>query len=134
MTRRHEPSEDDRRTVRALSCYGVPHEDIATHMDMDAKTLRKHYRRELDRGTIEANAKVAATLFTMATVDKNVAAAIFWMKARGGWREKPLPDEEKKVEPTQVVIYRWASMPSGDGYVERPNPAPKRIVRDIDHE
>ena len=56
------------------------------------------------------------------------------MKARGGWREKPLPDEEKKDEPTQVVIYRWASMPSGDGYVERPNPAPKRIVRDIDHE
>ena len=70
MTRRHEPSDDDRRTVRALSGYGVPHEDIATHMDMDAKTLRKHYRRELDRGTIEANAKVAATLFTMATVTR----------------------------------------------------------------
>jgi hypothetical protein len=27
-------------------------------------------------------------LFHLATVDKNVAAAIFWMKARAGWREK----------------------------------------------
>ena len=107
MTRRHSPTEEDRRTVKALSGYGVPQEDIAIHMDMDAKTLRKHYRRELDRGTIEANAKVAQTLFTVATVDKNVAAAIFWMKARGGWREKPLPDEEVRDEKLTVVIKRF---------------------------
>lgn len=129
MTRRHSPSEEDRRTVKALSGYGVPQEDIAIHMDMDAKTLRKHYRRELDRGTIEANAKVAQTLFTMATVDKNVAAAIFWMKARGGWREKPLPDEEP--EPVKTVI-SWMD----DGPTP-PDPFPqgrKVITRDIDYE
>jgi hypothetical protein len=31
---------------------------------------------------------VAQSLFHMATQGKNVAAAIFWMKARAGWREK----------------------------------------------
>jgi hypothetical protein len=31
---------------------------------------------------------VAQSLFRMATEGKNVAAAIFWMKARAGWREK----------------------------------------------
>jgi hypothetical protein len=31
---------------------------------------------------------MAQTLFNMATIDKNVAAAIFWLKARAGWREK----------------------------------------------
>jgi len=31
---------------------------------------------------------VAQSLFAMATQGKNVAAAIFWMKARAGWREK----------------------------------------------
>ena len=56
--------------------------------EIDAKTLRKHFRRELDRGSIEATAKVAQTLFRMATEGGNVAAAIFWMKARAGWREK----------------------------------------------
>jgi hypothetical protein len=50
--------------------------------------LRRHYRKELDRGAVEATAKVAQSLFQMATVDKSVAAAIFWMKARAGWREK----------------------------------------------
>ena len=31
---------------------------------------------------------MAQSLFQMATQGKNVAAAIFWIKARGGWREK----------------------------------------------
>jgi hypothetical protein len=83
-----EPTEEQRRTVRAMSGFGIPHDDIATLLEIDPKTLRKHSRRELDRGSIEATAKVAQSLFNLATVEKNVAAAIFWMKARAGWREK----------------------------------------------
>jgi hypothetical protein len=76
------------RTVRAMSGFGVPQEDIATFLDIDPKTLRKHFRLELDHGSIEATAKVAQSLFRMATEGNNVAAAIFWMKARAGWRER----------------------------------------------
>ena len=133
MTRRHNPSEEERRTVKALSGYGVPQEDIAIHMDMDAKTLRKHYRRELDRGTIEANAKVAQTLFTMATVDKNVAAAIFWMKARGGWREKPLPDEEPAAPIPRNIVVSWIS-PEDVPRSEQYPGGRKGIARDIDYD
>lgn len=134
MTRRHEPCEEDRRTVRALSGYGVPQEDIAIHMDIDAKTLRKHFRRELDRGTIEANAKVAAALFTMATVDKNVAAAIFWMKAGAGWREKPLPDEEPaKDQVPQRMVVSWISPDDVPRSEQFPN-GRKVITREVDHE
>jgi len=50
--------------------------------------LRKYFRDELDRGSVEAKTKVAQTLFHLATVEKNVACVIFWMKARAGWREK----------------------------------------------
>ena len=88
MTAAFEPTEEQRRTVRAMSGYGIPQDDIAVLLDVDPKTLRKHFRRELSRGSVEATAKVAQTLFHMATVDKNVGAAIFWMKARAGWREK----------------------------------------------
>ena len=84
----YDPSEEQRRTVKAMAGFGVPQDDIATYLEVDPKTLRKHFRRELDGGTLEANAKVAQSLFNMATSGKNVAAAIFWMKARGGWREK----------------------------------------------
>ncbi len=84
----YEPTEEQRKTVRAMSGFGIPQPDIATLLEIDAKTLRKHFRRELDRGSIEATAKVAQTLFQMATSGQNTAAAIFWMKARAGWREK----------------------------------------------
>jgi hypothetical protein len=83
-----EPSDEQSRLVRAMAGFGVPQADIATHLQIDPKTLRKHFREELDRGTVEANIKVAQSLFQMATQGKNVAAPIFWMKARAGWREK----------------------------------------------
>jgi hypothetical protein len=82
------PTDEQRRTVRALSGYGVLQDGIAIHIGIDAKTLRKHFRDDLDRGSVEATAKVAQSLFHLATIEKNVAAAIFWMKARAGWREK----------------------------------------------
>ena len=78
------PTDEQRRTVKALSGYGVPQEGIA----IDVKTLRGYFQDELDRGSVEATAKVAQTLFHLATVEKNVASVIFWMKARAGWREK----------------------------------------------
>ena len=74
--------------VKAMSGFGVPHDDIATLVDIDPKTLRKYFRLELDRGSIEATAKVGQSLFRLATEGGNVAAAIFSMKARAGWREK----------------------------------------------
>ena len=86
-----EPTDEQRRLVRALAGFGVPQDDIARHLDVDPKTLRKHFRPDIDRGALEANAKVAQSLFQMATQGGNVAAAIFWMKVRGGWSERPRP-------------------------------------------
>ena len=83
-----QPTEEQRRTVKAMAGLGVPHEGIAVLLEIDAKTLRKYFPAELERGSVEATAKVAQSLFQMATAGKNVAAAIFWMKARAGWREK----------------------------------------------
>jgi AraC-like DNA-binding protein len=84
----YEPSAEQRRLVRTMAGFGVPQEDIARHLGVDPKTLRRHFRDELDTGTTDANLRVAQSLFQMATTGKNVAAAIFWMKARAGWREK----------------------------------------------
>ena len=88
MPKLFDPTDEQRRTARAMAAFGVPQKGIARHFEIDGKTLRKHFRRELDTGMVEANVKVAQSLFTMATKGNNVAAAIFWMKARAGWREK----------------------------------------------
>ena len=74
--------------VRALSGFGVPHDDIGRIVKCSPPTLRKRFRDELDLGNAEANAKVAQTLYQQATTPGNVAATIFWLKARAGWREK----------------------------------------------
>jgi hypothetical protein len=105
-----EPTEDQRRTVKALSGYGVPQDGIAIHIGVDPKTLRKHFRDELDRGSVEATAKVAQTLFHLATVEKNVPSVIFWMKARAGWRETVRQENTGADGGSMVteIVYRWA--------------------------
>jgi hypothetical protein len=39
-----EPTDEQRRTVKTMSGFGVPHDNIATHIGIDPKTLRKHFR------------------------------------------------------------------------------------------
>jgi hypothetical protein len=87
--RSHKPDPFHRRQVEAMAGYGVPETDIARVLAIDPKTLRRHYRDELDTGQIKATAKVAEFLFRKATTEgpQCVTAAIFWMKTRGGWRE-----------------------------------------------
>ena len=102
--RRYEPTPDQRRTVKTMAGFGIPHTDIAPFLGIDTKTLRKHFREELDRGMTEANAKVAQSLFQMATQGKNVAAAIFWMKARAGWREKQEVDANVRSDMRAIHV------------------------------
>ena len=72
-----------------MTAYGVPELNIASVVGIDPKTLRKHYRHELDNGQVKATAKVAESLFRKATSEgpQSVTAAIFWLKTKGGWRE-----------------------------------------------
>ena len=46
----HKPEPTSRRQVEAMAAYGVPEADIATVIGIDPKTLRKHYRTELNTG------------------------------------------------------------------------------------
>jgi hypothetical protein len=139
---RFEPTDEQRRTVRAMAGYGMPHVDIATFLDIDAKTLRKHFTRELELGSIEATTKVAQSLFRMATEGKNVAAAIFWMKARAGWREKQpaaLTEDDKPVqemsdaELEEVIrtARRSGALPTSHTVIERRIVDPKNPVRPV---
>jgi len=72
-----------------MAAYGVPEVDIARVIAIDPKTLRKHYRQELDVGSIKANTKIAESLYRKALGDgaQSVTAAIFWLKTRAKWKE-----------------------------------------------
>ena len=85
----HKPTEETLRLARTLSGYGVPQEEIARQIGICEKTLRLHYRGELDAGVAQANAKVAEGLYKKALSDgpQSASAAMFWLKTRAGWKE-----------------------------------------------
>jgi transcription initiation factor TFIIIB Brf1 subunit/transcription initiation factor TFIIB len=92
----HEPSAQTRAEVSALKSFGVAQSDIANYIGVDDKTLRKHYREELDTAQTKADANVAKFLYNAASgkaLDAGashadcVRAAMFWAKTRMKWRE-----------------------------------------------
>jgi hypothetical protein len=84
-----------RDQVDVMAGYGVPELAIAQGLGIDPKTLRRHYRAELDRGHIRANFAVARSLFRKAIRDgpQSVTAAIFWLKCRARWQEGTVAPE-----------------------------------------
>ncbi len=102
----HTPSAEQRKTVEAMSAYGIPQEDIASVIGLDSKTLRKYYSEELSVAKAKANARVAENLFKKATGDgpQSVSAAIFWLKTRAQWKETNYHEIEANVNGS---IYDW---------------------------
>jgi hypothetical protein len=87
-----------------MAGLGLRQEDIALIVEIAPRTLRKHFREELDRGMAEANAKVLQALFGMATSGKNTTATIFWSKTRCGLRERREADEHSAMAPPAVLV------------------------------
>ncbi|MGD9507033.1 MAG: hypothetical protein AB7X49_00540 [Geminicoccaceae bacterium] len=68
---------------------GLPDAQIAGIVGVDVDTPSQGLCRAARPGPRQGNLKVAENLYRKATGDgrEAVTAAIFWMKARGGWRE-----------------------------------------------
>ena len=83
----HEPTALTRQTVQLHTTVGTTQTAIAQILGIDEKTLRKHYRDELDLSRAKANATIGGALFNKAK-GGDTAAMIFWMKTQAGWRER----------------------------------------------
>ena len=81
------PTPEQRHYVQSMAAFGISHERIALCIGLRSpKTLRRHFREELDLGATKADARVGQTMFQMATSGKNPAATMFWLRCRG-WHE-----------------------------------------------
>lgn len=98
-----QPTEDQRRLVRSLAAYGNTQEQIASVIGVSSRTLRKHFRLELDRAAVEVNSQVAQVLFKKA-IAGDTTAAIFWLKCRAGWRERGTAEPGPALSPPFVVM------------------------------
>ena len=111
-----EPTIEHRHQVEALAGYGLTRKQIAsviinpnTGRPLSYHNLEKYFRHELNIGRIKANAAVAQSLFRHAIGNGPgaVRAAIWWTRARMGWRGSgPAENEPTGARP------RWVD---GDG-------------------
>jgi hypothetical protein len=98
------PTEDQRSTVKSLSAYGMSHEGIAHIVGLrTSKTLRKHFRKELDLGGIEGTAHVAQTRYEMAKSGKYPTATIHYLEKRLRWLDVDPPEIRQKAIPDFIV-------------------------------
>jgi len=97
------PTEEQRKRVKSFVAVGVPHAEIARLIGVRSpKTLRKHFRTELDRALVEANASVAGALYNKA-MDGDVGAMKFWLANRAAWHSRPA-SEPSSVQPPAFVV------------------------------
>jgi hypothetical protein len=93
------PTEEQRRTVKMLSAYGIKQEGIMRVLRFRSpKTLRKHFRKELELGDIEGVAQVAQTHYQMATSGKYPVSTIHFLEKRRRW----LDVENLEMRPAAV--------------------------------
>ena len=99
----HEPTDVTRQTVQLHATVGTRQDVIAGLLGITPKTLRAHYRAELDFATAKANAQIGGALFNKAK-NGDTTAQIFWMKTRAHWRETSVTEiQGKDGGPVQEV-------------------------------
>ena len=84
--KQHAPTDAERQLVQLHATVGTTQDMIARVIGIDKKTLRLHYRDELDLSMAKANATIGGALFNKAK-GGDTASMIFWLKTRARWRE-----------------------------------------------
>jgi hypothetical protein len=102
-----DPTDEQRKSVEAMAGYGIPVEDMAkmvinpnTGEAVCKATMYNKFKNELSVGMTKANAKIAESLYRQAT-GGNTTAAIWWSKARMGWKET------QKQEVDGGITVKW---------------------------
>ena len=96
----HIPTDTTRAQVESLVIGGVKQTTIADILGIAPKTLRAHYRRELDHALAKVIAGVSGTLIQKA-LSGSETSMIFFLKTRAGWRETVGVDLNGKVDISQ---------------------------------
>src|SRR5260370_29781442 len=112
------PTLDQRRNVKFLGGFGIPQEQICllvinpkTDEPLDAKSLRKHFKREIATGEIELHAQISN--FTVITIlgaappagstaldNPHVRGDLlkFFLKTRMNWKEPVVNRHKEHVD------------------------------------
>ncbi len=126
---------DEIEQAGKLTGLGMTTVDIANYFGFSKRTFDNIMERQpefkcaVEKGRVAANATVAGSLFKNATKHNNVAAQIFWMKTRAGWREKDRRDDENGETPSIRIGYQQRSRKVDDDERRDDGPSDEPAVR-----
>ena len=111
----YKPLVGERRAVWIALACGIPHDEIAKHMNdglgIAPMTLRKHFRKELNEGMWEANLEAAGTLLDTVKNCRDLKvkqrATEFWLERRMGFTLKNLVENA----PSKLIISVEGGLP-----------------------
>ena len=69
MLAEFEPTTDQRALVQNAAAFGINQADIANQLNIDEKTLRKHFREELNSGKFKVDMLAGVTAFIRVSRD-----------------------------------------------------------------
>jgi hypothetical protein len=84
----HVPTDITRKQAQQAAGYGLHQDQIGSLLGIDDKTLRKHYRAELDLGRAKAHLAVASTLYDKALTG-DTGAMVWYTKCQMRWSPPP---------------------------------------------
>jgi hypothetical protein len=93
-------TEQQRKLIKSLAAMALRQDQMCKLVGLRSpKTLRKHFRAELDQGLAEACFAVMRTAYEMATSDRYPQMSMFWDKCqRSGFEaEQEEPREQPKA-------------------------------------
>jgi hypothetical protein len=98
----HAPTKSDRDMITVMVAGGIKQADIARAKGIDLKTLRKHYREELDNGASSINTMVVGEHIKL--IEKGDGPMIrWWEQARMG-RRGDAEDPSKAADPSMRIV------------------------------
>lgn len=109
MSEQHKPTPETQAIVERASGFGIPQQQIARLMGISINTLRKYYEKELAVGSAKATLNIANALYSSA-MSGNVAAQIFWMKARAGWSEKVRVEDVTETNKVRLAAIDYSKL------------------------
>jgi hypothetical protein len=99
-----QPTHEQQITVKTMAACGISHENIAVKLEIAPKTLRKHFRRELRVGVIDAHLAIRKTVFKMGTSGRNIAASIYADRVWGALCARQSDTDGQPAPPPPIII------------------------------
>lgn len=130
----HAPTDYTRGQVDGFVSRGAQQAYICHVLKISPKTLRKHYRSEIEFGLMRANDEVARCAFEAATTGPTTPAKVmmikWWEATRAGISEKIIPDgPTQAVTDKPLTAIEWAGR-FAEPIPVKPVETPQAIIED----